>query len=153
MRSNKRRDTALELAMRSALHRAGFRFRVDLPILVAGARTVRPDVVFTKQRIAIFIDGCFWHGCPVHGTTPATNQAYWGPKIEENRQRDARNTRELAADGWTVIRVWEHEQPPWLVERVHAAMRRMTVPAASDLNDALIRRCGDGAFEWRRPRL
>jgi len=122
MRSNRRRDTAPERAVRSALHQAGLRFRVDLPIRLGDGRTVRPDVVFTKQRIAIFIDGCFWHGCPAHGTSPATNRQYWAPKIEENRRRDLRNTKELEAQGWRVIRAWGHDEPIALVERMMSAM-------------------------------
>lgn len=109
--------------MRSALHRSGLRFRVDLPIRLGVGRTVRPDVVFPKQRLAIFIDGCFWHGCPIHGTSPVTNRQYWSPKIEENRERDRRNTAELEAEGWTVIRAWEHDEPAMVVERVLRVMR------------------------------
>jgi DNA mismatch endonuclease (patch repair protein) len=123
MRSNRRRDTAPERAVRSALHLAGLRFRVDLPIRLAVGRTVRPDVIFPKKRVAIFIDGCFWHGCPVHGTLPVANREYWGPKIDENRQRDLRNTRDLEAECWTVIRAWEHEDPDALVQRVVKAIR------------------------------
>ena len=84
-------------------------------------RTVRPDVVFPKQRIAVFVDGCFWHGCPLHGTSPATNREYWGPKIAENRQRDLRNQRDLEAEGWIVIRAWEHEDPCVVSEQIASA--------------------------------
>src|ERR1700732_2927625 len=84
MRANRRRDSAPERALRSALHRAGLRFRVDFPIRTPGARPVRPDVVFPARRIAVFVDGCFWHGCPEHGTWPATNEAYWMQKIQAN---------------------------------------------------------------------
>lgn len=128
MRANRRRDTAPERAMRSALHLAGLRFRIDLPIRLEVGRTVRPDVVFTKRKIAIFIDGCFWHGCPIHGTSPATNRQYWGPKIAENRERDLRNTRDLEAAGWTVIRAWEHEKPDALVVQVIRAMSLTDAP-------------------------
>jgi DNA mismatch endonuclease (patch repair protein) len=112
MRANRRRDTGPELAIRSELHRLGFRFRVDLPIRVDGNRPIRPDIVFSKAKVAVFVDGCFWHGCPEHGTLPATtNREYWATKIGENRARDERNRRILEVDGWTVIRAWEHDEP------------------------------------------
>src|SRR5437899_167483 len=87
MRSNRRRDTAAELTVRSELHRRGLRFRVDLPLHLS-ERTVRPDVVFVRARLAVFIDGCFWHCCPKHGTSPRTNSDYWLPKLERNVARD-----------------------------------------------------------------
>lgn len=125
MAGNRRRDTALELAVRSKLHAAGLRFRVDLPVRVQGApRSIRPDVVFPKQRIALFIDGCFWHGCPEHGTLPAeTNASYWSNKINENRVRDAKHDAVLTAAGWTVLRAWEHEDPAAIVDRVASLVR------------------------------
>lgn len=123
MQSNRRRDTSSERLVRSALHRRGLRFRVDLPIQVEGARPVRPDVVFPRARIAMFVDGCFWHGCPEHGTLPATNRGYWIPKIDENQQRDRRNTAALKTAGWTVIRVWAHEDADGVAERVERLVR------------------------------
>jgi DNA mismatch endonuclease, patch repair protein len=111
MKANRRRDTGPELALRSSMHRAGLRFRVDFPIRTPGARLVRADVVFPVHRIAVFVDGCYWHGCPDHGTWPATNRAYWAQKIEANRRRDQATTAALEQDGWTVVRVWEHENP------------------------------------------
>jgi DNA mismatch endonuclease (patch repair protein) len=125
MRGNRRRDTRPERAVRSALHRAGLRFRVDLAIQVADGRPIRPDLVFPRQRVAVFVDGCFWHGCPDHGTRPVTNSEYWLPKIEANRGRDRRNTRALEAQGWTVLRAWEHEEPSLVVERVADTVTRM----------------------------
>lgn len=109
MRANRRRDTGPELKLRSALHRAGARYRVDFPIRPAAGRPIRPDIVFTDKRLAIFLDGCYWHGCPLHGTTPATNTAYWDAKIATNKARDRRNTKALQSAGWTVLRIWEHE--------------------------------------------
>src|SRR5436305_15111497 len=88
MTANRRRDTGPELAVRSALHARGLRFRVDLPVRPASGRPIRPDVVFTRQRLALFIDGCWWHGCPEHGTRAVTNADYWGPKIDANRERE-----------------------------------------------------------------
>ena len=111
MRANRRRDSGPERALRSALHRAGLRFRVDFPIRPSGGRPIRPDVVFPARRVAVFAHGCFWHGCPEHGTWPATNEAYWTQKIEANARRDVATTAALERDGWTVIRVWEHEDP------------------------------------------
>ena len=108
MRANRRRDTQPELRLRSALHREGRRFRIDLPMDVSGRR-VRPDIVFTRQRIAVFIDGCFWHGCPEHGQLPRSNGAYWMEKLRRNKQRDDADNDALERGGWTVVRVWEHE--------------------------------------------
>jgi DNA mismatch endonuclease, patch repair protein len=78
--------------------------------------------VFTAKRVAVFVDGCFWHGCPVHGTTPATNREFWMAKIAANRERDARTTASLEADGWTVLRFWEHDDPSEAVHRVLEAV-------------------------------
>lgn len=107
MRSNRGRDTSPERALRKELHAAGYRYRVDFA--PGPDRRRRADIVFTRLRIAIFVDGCFWHSCPVHGTVPKTNADYWVPKLERNRLRDVETTRALEADGWAVIRVWEHE--------------------------------------------
>ena len=108
MLGNRRVDTAPEVRLRSLLHRAGLRFRKDRLIPLA-PRGVRADVVFAKQRVAVFMDGCYWHRCPEHGTMPATNHDYWRRKFEGNIQRDLRNNAALADDGWRVIRIWEHE--------------------------------------------
>lgn len=121
MISNKRRDTKPELAVRSALHRAGLRYRVDHPP-VPGLRR-RADIAFTRQRIAVFIDGCFWHGCPEHRTRPRRNADYWGPKIERNRERDRDTNERLAAAGWIVLRFWEHEPIDLIVSTIGAAVR------------------------------
>jgi DNA mismatch endonuclease (patch repair protein) len=72
------------------------------------AGRVRPDIVFTRKRIAVFVDGCFWHCCPLHGSHPAVHQAYWSPKLARNVERDTRNTQLLEDAGWTVLRIWEH---------------------------------------------
>ncbi len=122
MRANRRRDTGPERALRSALHMAGLRFRVDLPVRPSGHRVIRPDVVFPRRRVAIYVDGCFWHGCPIHGTQPRTNAGYWRAKIVENQERDRRITAALEADGWTVIRFWEHEDPAEIAARVVATL-------------------------------
>lgn len=124
MRANRRRDSAPELALRAELHARGLRYRVDFPIRIPDSRPVRPDVVFTRQRVAVFVDGCFWHGCPVHGTQPTANASYWGPKIEENKARDQRHTRELESLGWKVIRIWEHVSPAEAADLVEHEVRR-----------------------------
>jgi DNA mismatch endonuclease (patch repair protein) len=108
MAAIRRADTKPEVALRSALHRAGLRFRKDLR-LDAGGIKPRPDVVFTKQRVAVFVDGCFWHSCPEHGREPRVNTDYWTPKLMRNRERDRTQTRALSAHGWTVVRLWEHQ--------------------------------------------
>jgi DNA mismatch endonuclease (patch repair protein) len=118
MKGNRRADTKPELALRSALHALGYRFRKDHLLRTTDGSRVKADVVFTRDQIAVFVDGCFWHGCPEHGNTPKANTAYWGPKLERNRQRDRRVTRELRADGWLVIRVWEHEALNEAIQRI-----------------------------------
>lgn len=122
MRANRRRDTGPELALRSRLHQQGLRFRVDFPIRIPGRRPVRPDVVFTRKRVAVFVDGCFWHGCPEHATRPKTNIGYWVPKLAENIARDKRTRQALEALGWTVVRIWEHESPDLAVSTVIHAL-------------------------------
>lgn len=120
MLSNKRRDTSTELAIRRELHSRGFRYRVDYPP-VAGLRR-RADVVFTRARLAVFIDGCYWHGCPLHGTQPKRNSVYWGPKLAANRARDEDTNVRLAAEGWTVLRFWEHESPASVADSIGAEL-------------------------------
>jgi len=108
MQGNRGRDTGPEIVVRSALHAMGLRFRKNArPI--KGLRCTA-DVVFPRERVAVFIDGCFWHGCPEHGRVPTKNSSYWGEKLERNAARDARNTDALEAAGWTVLRHWEHER-------------------------------------------
>jgi DNA mismatch endonuclease (patch repair protein) len=117
MRRNPRRDTQPEIALRKELHARGFRFRKDLLLRVPG-RSVRPDVVFTRARVAVFVDGCFWHCCPEHGTEPRRNTGYWGPKLARNVARDRAVDKALAADGWVVVRGWEHEPVGEIADRV-----------------------------------
>jgi DNA mismatch endonuclease (patch repair protein) len=94
--------------LRSELHRLGLRFRKDLRIDLASLR-VRPDIVFTRSRVAVFVDGCFWHGCPDHGSSPKANAEYWAEKFARNRRRDKLVDAALQSEGWRVVRVWEHE--------------------------------------------
>ena len=123
MRSNRRRDTKPELLIRSLLHARGWRFRVDLPLRLGGAR-VRPDIVFTRRKLAVFIDGCFWHCCPEHGHPPKSHREYWGAKLARNVQRDARNNHILAEAGWTVLRLWEHVPVDVATAEIEAVLRR-----------------------------
>jgi DNA mismatch endonuclease (patch repair protein) len=104
----RRSDTQPERALRSALHRMGYRFRKDFPIRLQG-KLIRPDVAFTRRRIAVFVDGCFWHCCPEHGRVPAVNGDYWSPKLAANIKRDRQQDVLLRSAGWTVVRFWEHE--------------------------------------------
>ena len=120
MIGNRSRDTAPELALRSALHALGLRFRVDARPVAAIPR--RADVVLRGDRVAVFLDGCFWHGCPDHFRPPATHADYWTAKIAANRARDASTGALLEAAGWAVIRVWEHEPTPDAARRVLAAL-------------------------------
>lgn len=116
MSSLAQRDTAPELAVRRVLHAAGFRYRVQLPVPGNRRRTI--DVAFTRARLALFIDGCFWHGCPRHGVRPQANSEWWRWKIERNQARDADTTRVLQDQGWRVLRVWEHEPADDVVDAV-----------------------------------
>lgn len=109
MQANKGRDTKPELALRRAVHALGLRYRVSVRPLSAVRRTA--DMVFTKAKVAVFLDGCFWHGCPEHHTKSATNADYWAEKVRRNRERDAETDSLFAAAGWLVMRVWEHEAP------------------------------------------
>src|SRR5690606_30154578 len=109
MQANRSRDTKPELAVRRAAHAFGLRYRVASRPLPGLRRTA--DLVFTKAKVAVFADGCFWHGCPEHHTKAKTNAAYWASKVERNRARDRETTLLLEEKGWVVLRFWEHENP------------------------------------------
>lgn len=109
MRSVRRRDTNAELALRRHLHALGLRYRVDYRVLPGSRRRV--DVAFPGSKVAVFIDGCFWHQCPEHGTRPAKNSVWWEQKLKANVERDRATDFELGAAGWRVLRFWEHEDP------------------------------------------
>ena len=125
MQANRRRDTSPELLVRRAVHALGLRYRVDAKPLPELNR--RADLVFTKAKVAVFVDGCYWHGCPRHGTAAKTNAAYWGPKIQRNKDRDVDTDQRLRNAGWTVVRVWEHDDPGQaatvVASAVHASLR------------------------------
>lgn len=122
MQGNRRKDTKPEVAVRSLLHASGLRYRTHTRPL-RGLRC-EADVVFPRQRVAVFIDGCFWHGCPEHGTRPASNEGYWNAKIDRNVARDRRNDDALSAADWRVLRFWEHDDPEAVLGVVLAALGR-----------------------------
>lgn len=120
MRSNKGRDTKPEVALRSAVHALGLRYRVGARPLKEARRTA--DLVFTRAKVAVFLDGCFWHGCPEHHTVAVTNAKFWAEKVEGNRARDRDTDQRLAEAGWRSVRVWEHEDPAEAALRVRAVV-------------------------------
>jgi DNA mismatch endonuclease (patch repair protein) len=120
MSALKRRDNVPELAVRRLLHAAGLRYRVAWAVPGQRRRTI--DIAFTRAHLAVFIDGCFWHGCPEHGTSPKANRAWWADKIATNRARDADVNTQLEGLGWMVVRAWEHEDPHDVVKHVRAAL-------------------------------
>jgi DNA (cytosine-5)-methyltransferase 1 len=132
MRSARRRDTKPELALRSELHRLGLRFFVDRPVV--GVRR-RADIVFPRDRVAVYVDGCYWHACPVHGTTPKENRDWWIAKLAANRARDQHTVDELCGAGWTVLRFWEHDDPVVAAGQVRSTLRRIR-DAGSDRRSA-----------------
>ena len=121
MQGNRSRDTKPEMAVRSAVHRRGIRFRVSARSQPELTRTA--DLVLRKTRIAVFVDGCYWHGCPDHHTQPATNSQYWADKIARNIESDSETTAYLQRAGWTVLRFWEHEDPEAVADQVQEAVQ------------------------------
>jgi DNA mismatch endonuclease, patch repair protein len=127
MQGQRRRDTSCELVLRRALHRRGLRYRVDAALPELGRRR-RVDVVFPGPRVAVLVDGCFWHGCPAHGTWPTANAGWWTEKIARNQRRDADTTAVLSAAGWTVLRFWEHDDVTAAADAVERAVRHAPSP-------------------------
>jgi DNA mismatch endonuclease, patch repair protein len=124
MQGNRSEGTGPEAAVGSAVHRRGLRYRKHLR--PDPALRCKADFVFRSARVAVFVDGCFWHGCPQHGRIPKDPSGYWGVKLRRNAERDRRNDAALAAAGWTVLRFWEHDDP----ERVAAAVEALVRQAA-----------------------
>lgn len=116
MQANRSRDTGPELAVRSVLYSRGLRYRVHFAPLPGVRR--RADIVFTRLKLAVFIDGCFWHACPTHSRPVAVNGDYWSAKLARNRERDREIDALLAQHGWVSIRFWEHEDPSVVCERI-----------------------------------
>jgi DNA mismatch endonuclease, patch repair protein len=132
MRANRRTDTKPELALRRALHRLGYRYRKDYRLDLDGGKRVRPDIAFTARKVAVFVDGCFWHACPQHGSKPRANEWYWGPKLLKNVERDRGNDTALMLAGWTVVRLWEHVPVADAVATVVTALTASVAAANQD---------------------
>ena len=116
MSQQKSEGTSPEMALRRELHRLGLRYRLHLAPVPDLRR--RADIVFPTQRVAVFVDGCFWHGCPEHGTQPKQHAEYWSTKIARNQARDLDTTARFEAAGWIVMRVWEHEDASQAAEKI-----------------------------------
>ncbi|UED85486.1 very short patch repair endonuclease [Streptomyces profundus] len=116
------RDTGAERAVRRLLHAAGYRYRIHHP--VPGMRRRKIDIAFTGIKLAVLIDGCFWHGCPEHATSPKTNAGWWRQKLDRNVQRDRETDTQLRSQGWTVRRFWEHESPEVVMRQVASVVDR-----------------------------
>lgn len=135
MRSNRGRDTRPELALRSAVHALGLRYRVSAPPLPGCRRTA--DLVFPSAKVAVFLDGCFWHGCPEHHTVAVTNASFWAEKVATNRRRDRDTDQRLAEAGWLGVRIWEHDEPTAAAQRIRNIV--------NERRDAKAGRAGDDA--------
>jgi DNA mismatch endonuclease (patch repair protein) len=112
----RQRGTDIEIKLRRVLYAQGMRYRLQVPLLSRPRRVA--DIVFIGPRVAVFVDGCFWHGCPLHATWPKANADFWREKIEVNRARDADTDQRLRALGWEVVRIWEHESSTDAARRV-----------------------------------
>lgn len=117
----RRRDTKLELKVRRELYRRGLRFRVDYAAVPG-----RPDIAFTRVMVAVFLDGCFWHGCPLHGTSPKSNADWWKAKITRNLERDARVRDQLEDLGWLVLRYWAHDDVDDICDEIEDVWRNLS---------------------------
>ncbi|MET9811276.1 very short patch repair endonuclease [Streptomyces halstedii] len=117
-----RRDTAPEVAVRKLLHASGYRYRLNERVPHMSRRTI--DIAFTRAKVAVFLDGCFWHGCPDHATRPKSNAEWWRQKLDKNMARDAETTAHLVSEGWTVLRFWEHQPPTEVAAVVAQAVDR-----------------------------
>jgi DNA mismatch endonuclease (patch repair protein) len=121
MQRQARRDTAAELAIRHEVWRRGLRYRVDVAP-IPGLRR-RADLIFTRAKVAVYVDGCFWHRCPIHATSPKANRDWWAEKLDANVRRDRDTDRRLLDGGWSVVRIWEHEDPIEAADRIEAVVR------------------------------
>ncbi|MFE0689634.1 very short patch repair endonuclease [Streptomyces xiamenensis] len=116
------RNTGPEVAIRRLLHARGHRYRLHRRVPGMARRTI--DIAFPGPKVAVFVDGCFWHGCPQHATRPKANEAWWQKKLDRNIERDRETDAQLLAEGWTVLRFWEHESPQSVSDRVAAVVAR-----------------------------
>jgi DNA mismatch endonuclease (patch repair protein) len=126
MRSNKGRDTSPEIALRRRVHRLGLRYRVNQRPIASLRRTA--DMVFPRWNLVVFVDGCFWHSCPEHGSIPAARREWWAAKLERTVERDRETNETLRDAGWTVLRIWEHEDADEAALRVAAALNAIRGP-------------------------
>jgi DNA mismatch endonuclease, patch repair protein len=131
MRSMPRRDTSVEMALRRELHRLGLRYRVHVRHLPG-----TPDIALTRARVAVFVDGCFWHQCPQHGTAPKNNSAWWAAKLDGNVERDRRKDVQLREIGWAPVHVWEHEDPAAAAAEIYAIWRERVIRSAGQIGEA-----------------
>jgi DNA mismatch endonuclease (patch repair protein) len=116
MQRVRQKNTSAESALRRELHARGLRYRIHVPVLTKPRRVA--DVAFSTLRVAVFVDGCFWHGCPLHATWPKENAEFWRAKIVANRERDRDTDQRLRAESWKVVRVWAHEPPEQAAARI-----------------------------------
>lgn len=116
MQRVRQKNTSAESALRRELHARGLRYRIHVRVLTKPRRVA--DVAFSGPRVAVFVDGCFWHGCPIHATWPKQNAEFWRAKIMANQERDRNTGERLRAEGWRVVRVWEHERPTVAAGRI-----------------------------------
>ncbi|MET9613384.1 very short patch repair endonuclease [Kitasatospora indigofera] len=128
MSRQRRKDTEIEVAVRKLLHASGLRYRVGLPVPGMRRRTI--DVAFTRAKVAVFLDGCFWHGCPEHATRPKANSSWWATKLDRNIARDTETSRHLEEAGWLVLRFWEHQSPESVAVEIASAVSHTRPPAA-----------------------
>lgn len=129
MQSNKSRDTRPEILVRKLLHAAGLRYRIHTP--AAPDMTQKLDIVFRPARVAVEVHGCFWHGCPAHLRLPKAHRPYWAAKIKRNQTRDRETAAQLAAAGWQLVVVWEHEDPVLAASRIEKLVRSLRRASAS----------------------
>jgi len=122
MKGQRQAGTKPELAIRQILHARGMRYRVDAPLPIPGLRR-RADLLFAGPKVAVFVDGCYWHACPLHGTSPKANAEWWSAKLTANVERDRDTDRRMTELGWTVVRIWEHEDPESASMRVAEQIR------------------------------
>jgi DNA mismatch endonuclease (patch repair protein) len=136
MQATRQRDTPGEIALRTALRALGLRYRVD--VTLPGTRR-RADVAFLRAKVAVFVDGCFWHGCPTHGTWPKANASWWRSKIEGNRLRDQDTDCRLRSAGWTVLRFWTHDDAAGAARTIAKALHSRNDHNSPDRNSPRIR--------------
>lgn len=122
MQRVRQKNTSAESVLRRELHARGVRYRIHVPVITKPRRVA--DIALSRLRVAVFVDGCFWHGCPLHATWPKQNSEFWRAKIVANQERDRDTDERLRADGWEVVRVWAHEAPARAADRVAKVIKK-----------------------------